>query len=281
VLSQYLLYIDILGFRELALRDPAAVDDLYRVIASLNAHKHDAFRAIVFSHTFLVHNEGKVRSEHDHDYLVMFLCEFAQDLQIRLVGRDVAFRGVLLYGEFEHYLLNRIHYFFGPALIRAYDVEKRINATGLFIDDAANGHNRIFSTRPFDDEFSFVYLTPGMRDFEDSWEGTVPLDPLITYETDFGWVLGPEIMLLERIYRYAQSHPDPRVRQKYLTTWWFYTQRYPCATTTLLSINFELEKIGPGFPWSELRGRYPEDYSFASKRTRPRSQAIRPLRRRK
>ena len=103
--DEYLLYIDILGFTELAESSSDRVEDLYRVIASLNVHEHPDFATIVFSDTILVHCATNVRSEDSRRYVVMYLCEFAQDLLVRLCGRGVTFRAVLTYGAFEHYYL--------------------------------------------------------------------------------------------------------------------------------------------------------------------------------
>jgi len=43
--EKYLLYIDILGFREMARASPDRVRELYQVIASLNVHRHPDFAA--------------------------------------------------------------------------------------------------------------------------------------------------------------------------------------------------------------------------------------------
>ena len=98
--SKYLLYIDLLGFSDLVLKR-GAVSRLYNIINSLNAHKHHAFRTIAFSDTLLVYNTYDPVSEHDRHYIVMFMCEFAQDLFYRLIGRNLYFRAYLTKGEFK------------------------------------------------------------------------------------------------------------------------------------------------------------------------------------
>lgn len=263
--DQYLLYIDILGFSDLARDQPDLVDDLYRRIASLNAHKHPDFATIVFSDTVLVHCPVTLRTGHGHSHVVMYMCEFAQDLMHRLAGRNIAFRSVLTFGAFEHYHLNAVPCFFGPALIRAYKAEKAIKATGLYIDNESNRFNHIFSTARLDDDWSFVFLTQHMNEWEDTWQGRVPLDDLTAIETDVLWFLGPEILHLEQIYRHAQSHSVEAVRLKYQRTWEFYTARYPQATSTLVGTDFKLEAINRTFPWDKLRERVAtENYLWAS-----------------
>src|SRR5882672_7486391 len=100
--AKYLLYLDILGFGDMAMADSTRVTRLYGILDSLNVHRHPGFRTIVFSDTILVYNDFTPKDEHEHEYAVMFSCEFAQDLLVRLVGYDVYFRALLEYGEFSH-----------------------------------------------------------------------------------------------------------------------------------------------------------------------------------
>ena len=78
MIHRYLLYIDILGFSDLVAAGSPRVHDLYEVIASLNVHRHSAFRAIVFSDTVLVYNTVGGDTKADRESIVMFLCEFSQ-----------------------------------------------------------------------------------------------------------------------------------------------------------------------------------------------------------
>lgn len=263
--QQYLLYIDILGFTELV-ATPAAVDDLYRRIASLFAHRHPDFATIVFSDTVLVHCPADLTNDRDREYVVMFLCEFAGDLLSRLISRDVAFRAVITYGGFEHYVLNNVPCFFGPALINAYHAEKRIKATGLFIDAESNRFNRIYETAPLDDQWNFVFLARHLAKV-DHLSNPWPLPDDLIIEEELGWHLGPEVLHLQEVHSSATTHPVAEVRAKYQRTWDFYAKRYPRATATLLESSFRLETLNRNFPWQTLRDRISaEDYSWASKR---------------
>ena len=147
--ERFLLYIDVLGFGELSASDPRRVDDLFEIVASLNLFKHDGFAATAFSDSVLVHEVDELRVDYDRSCAVMYLCEFFKDLLHRTAGRQISFRAVLTAGEFEHYRLNDLPFFYGPALIRAYKAEKRLPVTGLLMDHACQKHCDIFSTRPF------------------------------------------------------------------------------------------------------------------------------------
>jgi len=75
-----LLYIDILGFSNLVEEKPRKINMLYRIINFLTVHSHYAFKTIVFFDTSIVYNRKDPVSDYDRNYLVMYACEFAQDL---------------------------------------------------------------------------------------------------------------------------------------------------------------------------------------------------------
>src|SRR2546425_415001 len=145
--EHYLLYIDVLGFGELVETDPKRVEDLFEIVASLNVRAHGAFAAIAFSDTILVHDVPLPSNDHDRQYVMMYQCEFFRDLLHRVAGRGFSFRAVLTYGPFQHYRLNDTSYFYGLALNRAYDTEKKLQITGLLMDDYCYRYSNIFSSR--------------------------------------------------------------------------------------------------------------------------------------
>lgn len=122
--EKYLLYIDILGFSDLVKDTPEQIECIYGVIDSLNVHRHDVFNTIVFSDTILVYNRVDAKTKEDHEYIVWYSIEFAEDLHHRLIGQDIYFRAVLVYGTFTHRKLKNVECFFGNALIDAYNREK-------------------------------------------------------------------------------------------------------------------------------------------------------------
>jgi hypothetical protein len=121
--DRYLLYIDMLGFSDLVLRR-GAVRQLYSIIDSLNVHDHHAFKTIAFSDTLLVYNTFEPETDHDRQYAIMYMCEFAKDLHYRLVPIDLHFRGFLTKGEFEQEALRHMQAFYGAALISSYQRER-------------------------------------------------------------------------------------------------------------------------------------------------------------
>ncbi len=261
--ARYLLYIDILGFAQLVSEDESRIHDLYEVIASLNVHQHDAFRAVVFSDTILVYNSVAAHSMRDKRYFVMFLCEFAQDLMHRLVARDIVFRAVLVRGEFTHYELNSIPCFFGPALVNAYRSEKETQAIGLFISKELISENEIFSSRSYNDDFDFVYVTQSLQRVEEDFQGAFPVDAWLLEDTDEIWHIVPEVLMLRHIYSNANSEHPERIKLKYQTTWQFYEKEYPRTVQFLLENHFDVSAMAPSANWDEVLERYPADYSWA------------------
>jgi hypothetical protein len=262
-LERYLLYIDILGFSDLVAKDLSRIQDLYEVIASLHVHRHNAFQAIVFSDTILVYNTDGGDTPQDRNYLVMFLCEFAQDLQHRLVGRDIFFRAVLVRGEFIHFELNSIPCFFGHALIDAYRSEKQIQATGLFMERAIVPDSDIFKTIPFNDRYNFVFITQALHTIEYFHGGFFPVDRFSLEETDLIYLLVPEVLYLKRLSHWATVHENEDVRRKYANTLALFRIQYPETLKNLEATGFELEAISPGAKWNEVVSRFPEGYSWA------------------
>lgn len=248
--DKYLLYIDILGFSDLVKKDPAEIDRIYSIVDSLNVHKHEGFRTIVFSDTILVYNKYDPSNEADHIYFVMFACEFAQDLLHRFVGKKRFFRAVLSYGAFDHYRLENTECFYGPALIASYQQEKFIQSHGLFIDKKANRYNRVFKTGRYDKSLKFVYLTQALERFSFYAQDGLPIHISLIDDTDEAYHLLPEIRYLQDIYTSMNTHPDPRVRAKHLTAWHFYRAKYKVIVDELEEKRFRPETICPGYDWS-------------------------------
>ena len=250
-MKKYLLYIDILGFKELVAENPRKIKMLYGIIDSLNVHAHHAFKTIVFSDTILVYNLTDPETDADRGYFVMFALEFAQDLQHRLVGQDIYFRAVLVLGDFDHYFLQNIECFYGAALIKAYIKEKDIPAIGLFIDDASNGHNEIFATTRFDSDLSFVFLNQSLERLQKNTGGQLPMDSFHLTATEEYWEILWDVRFLKDVYSNMQRQHSSRVRTKYLTTWHLFRQRYPKILDALESRNFSPKAICENFDWTK------------------------------
>ncbi len=246
---RYLLYIDILNFAALASADRKKVDQIYRILDSLNAHRHPNFKAIAFSDTILIYNPEPATSKDDAEYLVWYLIEFAEDLHHRFTGQDLFFRAVLVAGDFMHYKLDNVECFFGQALIDAYLKEKSLPAIGLFISDECNGLNKYFRTARFDDKLSFVYLNRSLESLHNFSGDAYPIQyPGVADEAPYvPW----QVEFLKAIYRGMRDHPQSSVRAKYLATWDFYMRRYPGMLAALTAGDFNLSSLAGKGAWRD------------------------------
>ena len=241
--NKYLLYIDILGFSNLVFESEKRVIELYNIIDSLNCHNHDAFKTIVFSDTMLVYNIDYHGIEADDRYLVMFLIEFAQNLLYQTIGKDYYFRATLVYGEFIHSTPDKVERFYGKALIDAYNKEKQIIGTGLYIDDRCNKYNNIFKTEKYNNDLSFVYLTQSMDRILMGYLGDFPYSKFLTKDMDMFYGLKKDIKMFKTIYYLKDNHPDPKVRAKHQSTWSFYEKRYSTILKGFVDSDFKIKKI--------------------------------------
>ncbi|HHF8239776.1 TPA: hypothetical protein ACPT3I_000422 [Klebsiella pneumoniae] len=259
--ERYFLYLDILGFTDLVRQGSNKIDDLYEVIAILNAHSHDAFKVIVFSDTVVVYNVDGGHTPADSQYLIMFLCEFVKDLMHRLTGRGVYFRAVITHGDFTHYEINGVPCFYGNALIDAYNSEKELKAIGLFIDKKIAKHCNIFKFEEYNDNYNFVYVTQSLYDLE-SWR--LPIKSEYIEMTDSKWFIYPELTHVNNMYLGSvnNSYPDS-VRKKYAASWDMYRKHYPKLTTYLLLSGNNVTAISPDVEWDEVVDRHPESCKYA------------------
>ncbi|EFN4619269.1 hypothetical protein JKL13_000234 [Escherichia coli] len=261
--ERFFLYLDILGFTDLVRQGSARIDDLYEVIASLNAHSHDAFKVIVFSDTVVVYNVNGGDTPADAKYLVMFLCEFVKDLMHRLTGRNVYFRAVITHGDFTHYEINGVPCFYGNALVDAYNSEKELKAIGLFIDKKISKYCNIFKFEEYNENYDFVYVTQSLYEPE-SYQ--LPVSAQFIEQTDSKWFIYPEIMHVNDMYLGSvnDNYPDS-VRIKYAASWEMYRKHYPKLTSYLLSSGNDVTAISPGVGWGEVIKRFPESCKYAIK----------------
>lgn len=265
----YLLYIDILGFAHLVEREPARVDDLFEIIASLNLHRHESFSSIVFSDTILVHNVHPPQSRDDHAYLIMYQCEFFRDLLHRLAGREISLRGVMTYGQFSHYRLDNVSCYYGPALIDAYRAEKALSITGLLMDEHCRSNCSIFSTLRFSPDWHYAFVTQALDTFEDVYDAMVPLPRMVVEGEGLGWYLGPELEVMAHSHRLATSHGEASVRAKHIATLAMYRRRYPKVFAALEQHAFAMEAVSSEFDWDEVRRRFNESFARASTKRPP------------
>lgn len=249
---KYLLYIDILGFSDLAKSDYSKVKELFSTINELNVHKHYAFQTIVFSDTILIFNKIAPTSTHDHEYLVMYACEFVQDLIFRCRDLKIQFRAILTYDEFYYEKLENIEAYHGKALINAYNKEKEIMGLWLFMDKRILHYNKIFPSVEFDKDLDFVFLLQGIERLNRYDIKQFPIKPDLIEETFELYDFKEEVQILKTIKDNVDTQQDSRIRAKYLQTYYLFKTRYKIIIETLEKSNFDYHKISPEANWDHL-----------------------------
>lgn len=230
-------------------REPRKVARIYAILDSLNVHKHDAFKTIVFSDTVLVYNPVLANTDDDRNYLVWYLIEFVEDLHHRLTGQDIYFRAVITAGNFSHYSLKNIECFFGEALVDAYTDEKDIPSIGLFIDKECNKYNKYFRVSQFDDRYLFVYLNRSIEELNKHTSKKYPINyPVMK---DMVQYLPWQVKFLNDIHSMMRTFPIPSVRTKFINAWDFYVKRYPEMLYFLEKNGFSLSSLTGKTSWAE------------------------------
>jgi len=268
VQTKYLLYLDVLGFKELVREYSPKLDQIFHTINKFIAADIDkiTFECIVFSDTILVYNKydpTDMADKEGHSYLVQCLIGFAQGLLLQFIGKDLFFRGSLSYGKFTHYQMEHIDCFYGPALIDAYQGEKEIPAIGLFLHKSALAHNKMYSLTNFSKNYYFVYLDSLnylFKKFGPFNGGGFPIKDERRFENaKLAYPIAHDIVMLKAIHEKMSGEPDPSVRAKFLASWQMYRQRYPDFLQALEVNNFSFETVCSGYDWSEAEKRVYED----------------------
>lgn len=253
--QKYLLYIDILGFANLSLKNDNSIRKIYETINELNVHRHGAFETIVFSDTILVTNRHEIINQESHEYLVMFSCEFVQDLlfKCQVKNLSVPFRAILSYGEFEYYELANLSCYHGKALVDSYNREKSINGVGLFISNDILKYNKIFRTIKYDKELDFVFLTQRIASYYDFFKGETLIPRSLIEDGEEYLGLPTEIDIIKSYYLESTRNEDPKIRSKYLQTYSFFKREFPELMDNLESVNFDYKIINAEVDWDEQR----------------------------
>ena len=245
----YLLYTHVLGFRALVEKG-GDVDGLCGIIDSLDALRPDAFKTVVFSDVALSYTTVPPTDADTRQHLVMYLCEFAQDLFYRLVGRGWHFRAYLARGAFSHGRLENVEAFCGEALVRARRHESEIQCTGLFIDDDVLPDCNVFLTTPYDSQCHFVHL---MQSLENVEFGNIPypIPADLIASRDLASRLAYDITYLRNVHaKMNKQSLSPRVRVKYLSTWQMVRTRHRALLDALERNNFDPRSV-VNLDWSE------------------------------
>lgn len=250
---RYLLYIDILGFSDLVKNDVEKVRILFKIVNDLNVHQHFDFKTIVFSDTILIFNKEVATSQHDHEYLIMYACEFIQDLMFKTIELDIQFRAILTHDEFYYENLDNLEAYYGAALVNAYHKEKEINGLGLFIDKRISKYNLIFKMSEFDKDLNFVYLLQTLEFLHSFGEFTLPLSSSYVSAGFDLFGLEDNVITLKNIYANIASQTDSKIRGKYLETYNQYRKRYSWLLDLFETNDFDHTIISPHAEWEHLK----------------------------
>lgn len=247
------LYLDILGFSEL-IKTPSRVDQIFAVLDTAALHRDSNFRAIAFSDTLLAYHTRDGLKGSSKAVELMFLIELVQDIFLRLIGSGTYFRAVITEGAFHHSQLQNMQAFYGQALIDAYQKEKAITGTGLYLDRRLEQYDQVFRHRPYSSDFLFVCLThtltrltPQKADLlEDAAlfaDPDFPIPGEVLASQGMEYMVYPEIVYLKDVFSLKDSHPLPDVREKHLVTWNMYEHAYPKLVKSLVECDFSANGV--------------------------------------
>lgn len=230
--------------------DKERIKDIYAIIDDLNVFENAPyFRTIVFSDTILVYSDPNGERV-DANGSVMWMCEWAQDLFARFVCKDMHFRAILTFDDFEHDQMKNIEAFYGAALVRTYRQEKEIQGMGLFIDNALVEHCDIFHVSKYSDKLSYVHLMQNLEHISLS-DGSYPISPEYLVSTDMQYFNSSNLVYLRNIHRHMNDTSlSPYIRSKYLNTWHLIRMRHPELLDMLAKNGFDFNSISK-LNWNE------------------------------
>jgi len=242
------LYIDILGFSDLV-NDTKLIKKIYKNIDELNVFTHGPyFKCIVFSDTILVYSSEDWADCNDRGAAIMWMCEFAQDLFYRLVGKDIHFRGLLTVGEFKHSTMKNINAFYGKALVKTYNHERDIVCMGLFMDKRLVPDSKVFHTDPYDTSYHFVHIMQRL-DLLRSSSG-YPINPTHILSTGLESLHAYDLFYLKNIYRHmTDTKLYSHHRAKYQGTWQMLRTRHAAMMDVFMNSGFDPRAVS-NFDWS-------------------------------
>jgi len=236
------LYIDILGFENLALTSSPKIKNIFTILDGLQSHNHRHYfsiKTIVFSDTILIFNANDTEINDVHIY-VTYLIEYTQELFYKLAEINVYFKGVLTFGEFYFDQLKNIQAYYGFALVDTYKSEKELGGFGLFVDKNISNKIAIFDKVQFSEKFDFVLLCQSLIYLYLITNGVLPTDINVLTDTDDCYRIDEDLRFLREVEYLMNNHPVDKVKEKYRTVYDIYKNELP-----LFFEKFELEGFLP------------------------------------
>jgi hypothetical protein len=241
------LYIDILGFKNLV-ESGYDVMSIFEDVNRLNVHSDQDFGCIVFSDTILVHAKQMWNMVPNQG--IMWLTEFAQDFFYRLISKDVHMRAYITFGDFHHEKLSNLDAYYGEALIRCYEREKRIKSTGVFIDARLVPYCDIFKTSRYDDDSHYVHVMQHLDDISASYDA-YPISGEYLAATGMEWWVAYLLKYMENTYRHSiDANLSEEVRFKHASAWRMISDRHEGLAQALVEADFDFGRVVE-LDWSE------------------------------
>lgn len=247
------MYLDFLGFTEL-IKDKSRVIELFSIIDDLHAHKDPNYKVIVFSDTMLIYNSINPKNDWYKKIELMYLIEFAQDLLLRLIEKNIYFKAVITEGEFTFKKLNNIEAYFGQALVETYKAEENLKGTGLYIDSKLRLFNSFFDFVDCGDGYDYVLLTnqlAGIKEYTDILP--IPVELITQQGLEFG--VFQECQFLKKVHELMTNHPVDKIKDKYIFTWLMYSRFHSRIMNALADSGFNM-KVLVDMDWSYTEKTY-------------------------
>ncbi|WP_278570172.1 hypothetical protein [Prevotella melaninogenica] len=245
-MERLFLYIDILGFSNLVRENSPKVMQIFHIIDEISAHRHYAFRTVVFSDTIIIFNDNW---KFDNKYYVTFLIEFTQQLFYQLLAIGIYFRGIITYGDFNYCNLNNIQAYYGKALLETYEAEKDdIEGLGLYIHNNLSDDVIVFDKHIINNgKYDFIFLCQSYMNLYKQTKGILPIDiSLLTNKDNFSNI--DEDLKFFREVQYIINHcKKDKIRKKYSTIYEYYRKCTHILFETLEVKDFMPNALNPDY----------------------------------
>lgn len=253
--ERFLLYIDFLGFSDMVKHSPSKVRELFNIINKLNLHYHESFQTIVFSDTILVYNKDYALRDYDKEYYIMYLIEFVEELFYQIAGKSYFFRALIVSGDFFFEQTKNFQQYYGSALLKAYNAEKVIKASSLFIETKINKYNKVFHTRHIPKEFiknkngekeipsfNYVYINQSLDNYKTEID-EYPIPSVFVEGTDMDIDIIKDCLFLQDVNRTKNNSQDTNVKLIMNNTFMMYEKQFKKFIACLIDNDYIIKKV--------------------------------------
>lgn len=267
----FVLYIDILGFANLCSELDEKVSAIYDQILEMRSHGGTVYEVTILSDTVLVRNKGAL----DHRASLQFLIEFFRLIEIRLSRLGVFTRAVITHDRYHAEQRDDVFLAYGPAVVGAYNTEKKLRGLGLHLLASAQPANAYYDAIRLDGQSAYFLFTLDCFRLlaEDSFNG-IAIPTSILESTDRYYQLPEQVDFYRQISKLSEpdeafiaelnagiSDGDPapqvkldgqaKIREKYRNVIRYYEAKYPSLSRALRENNFSMEVFNDEFEWPQ------------------------------